>query len=260
MALNLNDAPEQRRMGDVIPDGEFVQLQLNIKAGGTDLKGADAMDNGLFKQSNSSDAIGLDCEFTVLAPPQYAHRKLFAFWTVAGGAVDEKGQSKGWNITKATLRAMVESATGTDPKDESPQAKANRQIGGFKQLDNCPFYAKLGVEAGSERSDRPGTYYADKNIISYVVTPADPEYAAMRAGSPWPAAKPRNAPHTSAGKGGAPAQPAWSGGGASPTPTAAKPAWQAQSSPPAAPAAPAPNSGTATQPAPAQSGPSWLNR
>ena len=258
MALNLNDAPEQRRMGDVIPDGTFVKLQLNIKAGGTDLKGADTMDNGLFKQSASSDAIGLDCELTVLAPAEYAHRKLFAFWTVAGGAVDEKGQSKGWNITKATLRAMVESATATDPKDESPQAKANRQIGGFKQLDNCPFYAKLGVEAGNENPIRPGTYYPDKNIIAYVVTPADPEYAAMRAGTPWPAPKPRNQPHASAGKGAASAQPAWSGGAATPTPTAAKPAWQA---PTQTPAAPAP---TTTAPGPAvaapATGPAWMRQ
>jgi hypothetical protein len=254
MPVNLNDAAEQKKFGDLIPDGAYVKLVLNLKPGGHTMQNQDPMDVGLFKQSKSSDAIGLDCEFTVLEPKEYEHRKLFAFWTVGGGQVDEKGVSKGWNITKATLRAMVESATGTDPKDESPQAKANRQIGGFKQLDNCPFYAKVRTEPGNENPDRSGTYYADKTVLDFVVTPSDPEYAAMRAGSPWPAPKPRNAPHAPAA---AAKQPAW-GGGASPAaspPAAAKPAWQSgqtQSAPTAAPAT------TAAPAAPA--GPAWLRQ
>ena len=65
----------------------------------------------------------LDCEFTVVEGP-YARRKFWQNFTVAGGKLDEKGQSKGWNISKSTFRAMVDSALGLDPKDESPAAKA----------------------------------------------------------------------------------------------------------------------------------------
>ena len=58
----------------------------------------------------------------------YARRKFWQIFTVAGGKVDEKGQSKGWNISKSTFRAMIDSALGLDPKDESAAAKAKRVI------------------------------------------------------------------------------------------------------------------------------------
>ena len=53
----------------------------------------------------------------------YARRKFWQNFTVAGGKVDEKGQSKGWNIAKSAFRAMIDSALGLNPKDESAAAK-----------------------------------------------------------------------------------------------------------------------------------------
>ena len=70
---------------------------------------------------------------------------------VAGGKVDEKGQSKGWNISKASFRAMVDSALGLDPKDESPAAKQRRVIQGLKQLDGIVFVARIMVEPTTKR-------------------------------------------------------------------------------------------------------------
>ena len=83
------------------------------------------MDAGLLKASQSSDAKMLDCEFTVVEGP-YARRKFWQMFTVAGGKLDDKGQSKGWNISKSAFRAMIDSALGLDPKDESPAAKQKR--------------------------------------------------------------------------------------------------------------------------------------
>lgn len=257
--LNMNDAPEQKKFGEMIPDGTFVKMTMSIRAGDVNISGSDPMDEGLFKASQSSDAIMLDLEFTVLEPAEYVHRKLWENWVVAGGSLDDKGVSKGWNMTKARIRAVLESATATSPKDMTPQAKANRMLQGFKQLDGCPFYAKLTVQEGN---DKPGGgTYAPKNVIDYIVTPDEPEYAALRAGQKVEP-KPRYAAGTHAG--GSAAKPAWSQGGGAASATAAAPAWQrSEASPPGA-AAPAPAQqqplpGAASTPAPAPAaGPAWL--
>ncbi len=251
MSVDLSDAPEQREAGATIPDGTFVKLIMNIRAGGVSLDNMDAGDNGLFIASKSSDAVGLDAEFTVLAGP-HAHRKLFSWMTVSGGALDDKGASKGWNMTKATLRAMIDSAMGLDPKDDSAAAKQARRAQGFFQFSGIEFWAKIGVEPGNEimqQGQGTGRFFDPKNVIERIVVKGDPEYDDLRAGKEV-APKPKHAatiPPVS-GHGSAPAssatKPAWGGGGA-----AAGTAAPANAPPPNQPAA-------QQQPAPA--GPAWL--
>lgn len=102
MSYDLNDAgPQMAPAGELIPDGTFARLRLATRPGGSN--GATPIDAGIIKVSQASDARMLDCEFTVIDGP-YAHRKLWQSFTVAGGKLDEKGQSKGWNISKATFR------------------------------------------------------------------------------------------------------------------------------------------------------------
>lgn len=178
MPVDVSDAEEQKSFG-LIPDGTFVKCIGHIRPGGASIPNQDPMDTGLFKGSKTSDAMMLDFEFTVMAGA-YAHRKFFENFVVSGGAVDEKGVSKGWNMTKSRIRAMLESAQGVDPKDVSPQAKAARIIAGFKQLDGIPFYVKLRVEEGG---DKPGGgSYNDKNVIERIVVPGDEEYADLVGG------------------------------------------------------------------------------
>jgi len=258
MALDFNDAEEQRS-GVLIPDGTFVKASLHIRPGGASLANQDPLDTGLFKASDKSDAIMLDCEFTVLQG-QYAHRKWWELMTIAGGSLDEKGVSKGWNMTKSRIRAMLESALALDPKDMSDQTKIRRQIPNFKFIDGMPFYCKLTVEPGG---DKPGGgKYSDKNVIDRIIIPGDAEYAALVAGQEV-APMPRGGVGVVGGGGGKPAPtaaaaPAW---GAPPpsnptsAATAAPPSQSGvQASPPgvATPASP-------SNPAPAApAGPAWL--
>ena len=160
---DLNDAqPQMAPVGDLIPDGTFAKVKMTIRPGGTN--GSTPIDAGLLKASQSSDAKLLDCEFTVVAGP-YARRKFWQNFTVAGGKLDEKGQSKGWNISKATFRAMVDSALGLNPKDESPAAKQKRVIQGLKQLDGIVFVARIMVEPTTN------PLYKDTNKLANVVLP-----------------------------------------------------------------------------------------
>lgn len=109
MSLDFNDA-EPQRSGDLIPDGSFAKIGMTIRKGGID--GDDEIDRGLLKASQSSDAVMLDCEFTVLEGP-LARRKFWQTFVVRGGKVDEQGVSIGWKISKGVFRAMMESAQGS---------------------------------------------------------------------------------------------------------------------------------------------------
>jgi hypothetical protein len=221
-------------VGELIPDGTFARVALTIRPGG--LNGATPADARLLKASGTSDAKLLDCEFTVVEGP-YARRKFWQNFTVAGGRVDEKGQSKGWNIAKSAFRAMIDSALGLNPKDESAAAKTKRVIQGLKQLDGISFVARIMIEPAS------GTYKA-ANKLANVVTPDEPQYAAVLRGENVPPepvnAQPRKVEATVTA-------PAW----ATPAPAAASPA------PWTAPASPAPAAAPAPEPA-SSATPAWL--
>ncbi|MBL4544052.1 MAG: hypothetical protein JKP97_20160 [Rhodobacteraceae bacterium] len=256
MSYDLNDAqPQMAPIGELIPDGTFAKVRLTMRPGGVD--GATPMDAKLLKTSQSSDAKMLDCEFTVLEGP-HARRKFWQNFTVAGGKVDEKGQSIGWKISKSTFRAMVDSALGLDPRDESPDAKSKRVLPGLKHLDGIVFAARIMVEPASNPQ------YRDQNRIANVVLPDDASHAAIMRGETVPA-EPVNAPPRKAASAPAPGwqapTPAW---GAQPQAPATAPAWGAQAPAPQHTQQPPAQQPPASPPsaqggAPATGMPAWLN-
>jgi hypothetical protein len=187
MNFDFNSADPQMVLGDLIPDGTFAKLRMTIRPGGVD--GAAPMDARLLKASTSSDAKMLDCEFTVVEGP-HAKRKFWQMFTVAGGKLDEKGQSKGWNISKSAFRAMIDSALGLNPEDLSEAAKAKRVIQGLKQLDGITFIGRVMIEPSSN------PHYKDVNRLANVVVPGEKEYVVLMRGeqlAPQPVgAKPRS--------------------------------------------------------------------
>jgi hypothetical protein len=101
--LDMNDA-ELPRNTDILPDGSFVKISMQIRRGGLD--GLGEADRGLLKgaKSPSSDVRMLDCEFTITDGP-LARRKFWQTFTVMGGKLDDNGVSIGWKISKGTWRA-----------------------------------------------------------------------------------------------------------------------------------------------------------
>ncbi len=240
MSYDLNDAqPQTAPLGELIPDGAFAKLRLAVRPGGVD--GAVPMDAKLLKASRSSDAKMLDCEFTVLEGP-HARRKFWQSFTVAGGKLDEQGRSIGWRISKSTFRAMIDSALGLDPGDESPDAKARRVLPGLRHLDGLVFAARIMVEPASNPQ------YRDQNRIANVVLPDEPRHAAIMRGETVPP-EPVNAPPRKAAS--APAQ-GWQ---------APNPAGGAQAPAPRQPTqqSPAASPPTAPSGAPATGMPAWLD-
>jgi hypothetical protein len=221
--FDFNDAQQQMApQGELIPDGVFSRVKLNVRPGGTN--GAVPMDAKLLKASDRSDALMLNCEMTLMDGP-YARRKFWQNFTVAGGKRDEKGESIGWNIAKSSFRAMIDSALGLDPKDESPAARDKRKLEGLCQLDGIVFAARIMVEPRNDGNA------GGNNRIANVVLPGEPEYARIMSGQPVPPDPVNALPRKP--RAGAAVAPAWSQQGsaeassstAGAAPTASSPQW-----------------------------------
>jgi hypothetical protein len=235
---DMNDA-EPQKTSELIPDGTFAKVAMTIRKGGID--GSSEIDRRLLKASNSSDALMLDCEFTVVEGP-HARRKFWQMFTVQGGKLDEHGVSIGWKISKSSFRAMIDSALGIDPEDMSEAAKAKRVLRGLADLNGITFIAKIKVEPSSDPR------YGDQNRLDRVALPNEKEWRAIMNGetvAPSPSrSKAPAQPHSP------PAQPAWNRTTApQPSAQSVAPAW-------ANAPAPAPES---QPPANKPAGPAWLN-
>jgi hypothetical protein len=91
----------------------------------------------------------------------YARRKFWSLMLVEG---ETEGQKQAADISRKCLRAILESAGGIDPVDESEQAISARSVNGYADLDGLRFWAVVGVKKGKNG-------YKDKNVLSGGVTP-----------------------------------------------------------------------------------------
>jgi hypothetical protein len=151
-SFDFNTAGEQRNF-DVIPANTVCTLQLTIRRGG-------AGDDGWLKRSADGSSEGLDCEFTVV-DGQHAKRKLWQLYTLRGTM---PGHAEAGEITRNTLRAILESARGIRPNDTGDAAQNARKVASWADFDQLRFVARLGVRP-------PKDGYAAKNTILEVLTP-----------------------------------------------------------------------------------------
>jgi len=165
--MDFNDAGQQQ-VGDLIPANTIAKVVATIRPGSSG-------QGGWLTRSNTSDVEYLNCEFTILEG-SFAKRKFWQNMTVSGGKLDERGQSKAWGITKATLRAMLDSAFGLDPDDDSPAARQKRMTQDWGAFNGLQFLAKVGIEKGKDN-------YADKNKLLFVLTRKNKEYAEIMFGA-----------------------------------------------------------------------------
>ena len=154
-AFDFNTAEKQTSF-ELIPDKTIVPVMLNLRAGG---KG----DGGWLKESKTSDNMMLDCEF-IVTEGEYYKRKFWQYMVI-------QGSEKAVNISRKTLRAIIESARAVQPDDITPEAQNNRKISGYGDLNGLCFPVKVGIEKA-----QAGTDYKDKNKILVVITPDMPEY------------------------------------------------------------------------------------
>lgn len=160
--MNFNNA-EENTSGDCIPNGTEAKVIMTIRPGG---HGQD----GWFKESKSSPAIMLDCEFTVSAG-KYCRKKFWQYFMM------ENVSEKALNVSRSQIRSIIESANGILPSDYSDSAQAKRNITSIGQLSGLEFAARIKIQKAELNSG-----YDDKNVIGAIITPNQKKYTEIMGG------------------------------------------------------------------------------
>jgi hypothetical protein len=169
--LNFNEAGEQRNF-DLIPDRTVAAVHLTVRRGG-------AGEDGSLKRSKEGTSESLDCEFVILDGP-YAKRKLWERMLISGNTT---GHQTAADITKRKLRAIIESARGVKPDDQSETAVRARQMTNYGDFDQLCFIVRVGVEPAR------GNYKA-KNTVMEIITPNRSEWRQLEQVTVKPADHP----------------------------------------------------------------------
>ena len=170
---DFNDAEKQGGF-ELIPAKTIVKAIFNINPGGIG-------PSGWLTQSKSSDAEMIAAEYIVTEGP-HAKSKWWGYLVVSGGKQTPDGQSIAGNISRQTLRAILESSRNIKPDDASPEAGEKRKISGWGDFNGMEFVCRVGIEV-----DKTGRY-DDKNKILQIITPEMKEYSAPLGGNPGMAA------------------------------------------------------------------------
>jgi hypothetical protein len=169
MPLNFNDSDPQQGGTDALPAGVY-KVRITLRPGG-------AGDGGLLKLAKNMSTEMLDLVFVVVSGA-YAARRFFENWVV--GVQDSDSMSDGMKtavgITRARVRASLESAFGFSPDDESEQASKARIIETWAGLNGLEIVVRLGI--------RKQDSYPDKNVIQEIITPADKMWSTFMKNHP----------------------------------------------------------------------------
>ena len=193
--FDFNSAAEQSSY-DLIPKGTVVRVRMTIKPGGYD-DPSQGWTGGYATRSMTTGSVYLNCEFVVLEGP-FARRKM---WSLIG-LYSAKGAE--WtNMGRTFITAILNSARGINPSDNSPSAQNARRISGFSDLEGIEFVGKVDWE-----KDQNGQ---DKCVIKSAVTPDHKEYSAhMNGAAPAaPSAPAANAYAQATGRAPVPGRPSW---------------------------------------------------
>ena len=160
---DFNNASRQRSGFEPIPAGTLVNVQLILRMH------LDTPD-GWLRRSKDGLSASLDAEFEVL-DGEYAKRKFWQLFMITGTT---PGHAESIDIARGTLRAIVESAKGIRPDDQSEAAEKARSISDWGDLHGLCFVARVKVKAAS--GDFPA-----KNLLGMVITPDLQDVAPGRA-------------------------------------------------------------------------------
>ncbi len=166
MSLDFNNADQQLDFSP-LPDGSIVKVGFTVKPGG-------AGTDGSLKNNKANNGTLLEMECVILSQP-HANRKLFERWNI-----DHPNQTA-VNISRSKIRALLNSARGINPDDQSPNAAQARTLNAYGEISGMVAVARLTVKKSEG--------YKDQNEIDYIVEPGDQHYAEVMAGQTFLPAK-----------------------------------------------------------------------
>jgi len=194
--LDLNDVSmsETNTEFELIPEGTIARAILLIKPNYLTLE--EFSNTPMFKESPHSSAKYIEAEFTIVGG-KFDKRKVWQNIFFDGDAKNDQGISKARVNGLRTLRLLVDSMLGLDPKDVSPESNNKRKIPGVDALQGQEFCIKIGIEKGTNG-------YSDKNKMVSPIAADHKEYIpsghAPQAAAPIQQSNPTSEPQaTTAG-------------------------------------------------------------
>jgi hypothetical protein len=158
--MDFNNAGPQRSR-DIIPAGTIATLHLTVRPG-------NAGEGGWLRRSKDGESEGLDLEFTVVDGP-FAKRKVWTLLTLFG---TKPNHATAGEMSASRLRAILESARGIRPDDNSDAARKARQTASYGDFDGLRFIARIGIEPAQNG-------YKAKNTFDEVITPDRKDWHAV---------------------------------------------------------------------------------
>lgn len=168
--IDLNNAEEQREGtgSKACPPDSIVMVQMILRQPKAGSEGSMPM---LVRAQSGLEQ--LDCEF-VISGGAYGGAKWFDRLSV--GNAHTEGQKKAVDIAMRTIRAMVESSRGINPKDASPSAAQQRVLQSWEELNGIYFPAML--DAVVSEPNGQGKCFVN-NKLKRVITPDKAEEYAL---------------------------------------------------------------------------------
>lgn len=161
-SLDLNQAPVQLQAPPLIPVGTVVKVMLHIQPGSFG-------ENGWLTRSPFTGSVYLKVQLKIVEG-DYKNRIIYERIGLLGTKTDENGDDRWGTMGRSQLRAIIESAYGISPKDQSETAQKRRHLSGFQALNGLVFAIKVGKE--KKRPDTDTQY----NTMAKIITPDMADY------------------------------------------------------------------------------------
>ena len=174
MAINLNDADNQDR--SLMPPGA-CWVKARIRPG-------NASDDGLLRLAKNQYSLMLDLECTVIDDNEWRGKKIFDLVTcdlveyeasndpLATPPLDAGKRANletSVRMGRSKLKAMINSAYGLKPNDDSAEARTRRTIESFNAFNGLCYMVQVEVQPARDS-------FKERNVIDFIVEPGDPAY------------------------------------------------------------------------------------
>ncbi len=179
-ALDLNQAASQSY--SIIPSGTCVKVRLTIQPGGHGT-------NGWLTQNDLTRSVYLNVQFKV-TEGEYTGAVLYHRIGMKGTKVNSQGQDIWGTIGRSQLRAIVESAYGVSPHDQSDSAHACRCLASLGALNGLICAIKVGKEKARHAC------HTERNTVMQIITPDMPNYDCVMSAAAASLAAPADQPNS----------------------------------------------------------------
>jgi hypothetical protein len=170
MPIDLNDAEPQRDRS-LIPAAVYC-LKITVKPGGSG-------EGRFLRVAKNLRSLMLELKYSVVGG-DYAGKQIQDFITVDFDETDDlhlspiepdklENYRTSVRMGRSKLRAIIDSAYGLQPNDDSEAARAKRKLASYGALNGLEFYAQVDEKPGSDG-------YGPRNYVDFVITPDLPDW------------------------------------------------------------------------------------